>query len=197
MLFTGPMKAQVREVVQRNFDLGCEYEEREHRAPRVRKNAEGLGMTNDDERASGIHSIARHEHRGTIKQWDRAGFGRILKKERTSAGRRIRDDEPFPLSPDDATYVSTFVSRGRSTPSKSITSDDVPMAAVSRNAHNAHRADTETNNKKIYETQRAGEGKSRARALFVRAAAFPRRKANPIARSPFVPRVGHRGHWQY
>lgn len=85
-------------------------------------------MTNDDENVENLFDYStRLQERSNNRI---ARIGRILKKKQTSGEEETNKRRGLPRP---ATYVSTFVSRERSTPSKSITSDDVPLAML-RNA---------------------------------------------------------------
>lgn len=133
-----------------------------------------------------------HKHRGTIKQWDRAGFGRILKKEQTSARRRIRE--------------ATSPSRSRSAqhmypPSlpggEARRQNQSPRMTSRWRCRGTRNVDIGAKNEKknvyIYikhrQREREREG-ARERgvpgALLQRAAAFPHREGNPTARVPRV-----------
>lgn len=97
----------------------------------TRKNT---GMTNDSKGArESIRLLDTSARRGTIKQWDRGDRTDIKKEtDESKGGREERTNKRRALSRP-ATYVFTFVSRERSTTSKSITSDDNRMAML-RNA---------------------------------------------------------------
>jgi len=106
----------------------------------------------DEVTRESIRSAGTSARRGTIKQWDR-GERADIKKETDVPSVHL------------ATHVSTFVSPGAGTASKSITSDDVPMA-TSRNTHGASRRAQKKREGKIRNAPRRGRQFDQSRAFF-------------------------------